>query len=883
MKIELSSIEENLLNLVKDLNKENFIYNFLSSYDLPKSSITRLRSGNLNSAKNSSDIYWKKKIFFKSTSDIKFDDDIKNLKELDDVKYIIITDFNRLYSINQTNNKILDIKIRDIAKHYDFFLSLTNIETTKYKDFESTLDVKATKHLGKLYYSILDDNYKNITKENLNSFFSRLVFCYFAEDTKIFRKNLFTETIRNNSKEDGSDLNTLLNKIFTVLDMASHKRKDLPVFLNEFPYVNGKLFETRYDLPSFSSNSRKLIIENALLDWSEINPDIFGNMIQQVVRGESSDDYGRHYTMPENIFKTIKPLFLDSIYDEFEKSIGNEKKLNSLLDRISKIKFFDPACGSGNFLIVTYKEIRRIEMDILKEKGSFPETSISLQNFFGIETDDFSHEISKLSLWLAEHQMNLEFYKEFGTYINTLPLKSVGNIVHANSCNIDWLSVCPNNKEEEIYLIGNPPFFGTHRQTKEQKEDIKKIFSKDFRIYKELDYVCCWFWLGAKYIKDSRAELAFVSTNSICQGSHVEILWPNINNLRIEKHFAYRQFKWKNNAPNPATPFVIILGLRNFKKTKKKIFDGNYVSEVKYINSYLLPAEEIIIKKRSEPLSDFLKMPKGNMPYGKGLIISSLKEKNEIIKKYPSIKRYIKELIGADEFVQRKKRWCYWIKDDDLSDALTYPSIKKGIEINRLSRKNSTDIGGKKLAKRPHQFRETRETKKNSIIVPLTVTEKRDYFPIGFISKKVIATNLVGVIYEAEPYMFSILSSRMHFIWIVTSCGGKGGGIRYSMDLGYNTFPFPQISNNTKEELSKNYFSIEEIRQKYSDKTYEELYNPDKMPSDLKEALINNDKMIESLYQKTKFNNDLDRLKHLLKLYLVMTNDKNKETINFDF
>ncbi|MDA7835721.1 N-6 DNA methylase [Candidatus Pelagibacter sp.] len=883
MKITLSSIEQSLLNLLESLDQNNFIYNFLSSYDLPKSSITRLKKGNLNSSKNLDEVYWKKKIFFKRSSTALFEEDIVKFKEINDVKYLVITDFNRMYAINKINEKVIDIEFKDIAKYYDFFLSLTNIETASFKDFENTLDVKATKNLGKLYYSILADNYKNITKENLNNFFSCLVFCYFAEDTKIFRKNLFTEIIKNNSKNDGSDLKFLLNNIFTVLDTANHKRKNLPVFLNEFPYVNGKLFEIKFDLPSFSNKSRELIIENALLDWSEINPDIFGNMIQQVVRSENTDEYARHYTMPENILKTIKPLFLDAIQDEFEKSIGNEKKLNSLLDRIAKMKFFDPACGSGNFLIVTYKEIRRIEMDILKEKGSFPETLISLQNFYGIEIDDFSHEISKLSLWLAEHQMNLEFYKEFGTYINTLPLKSVGNIIHANSCNIDWRSVCPNNKEDEIYLIGNPPFFGTHKQTKEQKEDIKKIFSKDFRIYKELDYVCCWFWLGAKYIIDSKAELAFVSTNSICQGSHVEILWPNINNLKIEKHFAYRQFKWKNNAPNPATPFVIILGLRNLKKTKKKIFDGKYVSDVKYINSYLLPAEEIIIKKRSEPLSDFFKMPKGNMPYGKGLIISNIKEKNEIVKKYPSIKKYIKELIGADEFVQRKKRWCYWIKNDDLNDALTYPPIKKGIEENRLSRENSTDKGGKKLAKTPHLFRETRETIKNSIIVPLTVTEKREHFPIGFISKKVIATNLVGVIYEAEPFMFSILSSRMHFIWIETSCGGKGGGIRYSMDLGYNTFPFPQISNNTKEELSKNYFHIEEIRQKYSDRTYEELYNPDKMPNDLKEAFKNNDKMIENIYQKTEFSNDLDRLKHLLKLYLIMTNDKNKENINFDF
>ena len=543
----------------------DFIYDFILAYDLPKASVKRLQYGSLNLSKNQGEICWKGKLLYKEL----FKDELNvslALNTANSIKhkerFVILTDGNKLLCVDTKTKDTLETEFKDLPKHSSFFLPWAGIEKTEFID-ENPADVRAARKMAKLFDEIKKDNAKKlISQHDFNVFLSRLLFCFFAEDTGIFTDNLFTNTIAATTKADGSDLNEFLERLFTVLDTAPKERKKLPDYLEKFPYVNGGLFRNKIEIPRFSAHSRNKIIECGELDWKDINPDIFGSMFQTVIDEEQRGDLGQHYTSVPNIMKVIEPLFLNDLRKEFEAAGNSVTKLKNLLLRIRNIRIFDPACGSGNFLIIAYKELRKLEMDILLKMREFGLTGIHLDHFYGIEIDDFACETAKLSLWLAEHQMNVEFFSKTGTICPTLPLKEAGHIVCDNACNIDWNNVCPNNGNDEIYVLGNPPYLGARLQKENHKKDVEAVF-ENVKGAKNLDYIACWFYKGSDYIANSNATLAFVSTNSICQGEQVAILWPQIFNKGIEIQFGYSSFKWTNNAQYNAGVIVTVIGLCN--------------------------------------------------------------------------------------------------------------------------------------------------------------------------------------------------------------------------------------------------------------------------------------------------------------------------------
>jgi len=869
--MNIAQIENNLQKLIKSFSKNTFIYDLLLAYGLPKASITRLKKGNLNLSKVDGEISWKKKVFFKEV----FEEDLHvTISELandikHDQRFVIVTDYETFLAIDTKTQDKLDIELKALPKHYDFFLPWAGMEKAQHQN-ENPADVKAAEKMARLFDEIRKNNPDNSPEfiHGLNVFLSRLLFCFFAEDTNIFEDAQFTNAIASHTQTDGSDLNTYLDKLFEVLNTPEKDRKNLPAYLNAFPYVNGGLFRRRLQAPTFTRRARQAIIDNGELDWSAINPDIFGSMMQAVIATEHRGSVGMHYTSVPNIMKVIEPLFLNDLKEAFEKAKGNQKKRNKLLKRLRTIKIFDPACGSGNFLIIAYKELRRLEMQIFKEnKSALPMSAISIEQFYGIELDDFAHEITLLSLWLAEHQMNVEFFKKFGRTNPTLPLKEAGNIVQGNACRIDWETVCPKKDGDEIYILGNPPYLGAKRQNKKQKEDLANIF-KGIKGYKNLDYIACWFYLGSKYVQDIDAELAFVSTNSIVQGDQVGLLWEEIFKSKVEIGFAHQSFKWENNAKGRAAVICVIVSIRNISNKSKYIY-SSHKTLVNNISPYLINAPPIIVNKRNNLLSNLPKMVYGNMPLEGGHLKLSEQEKNDIIFQCPSAETFIKPLIGGEEFLKSIPRYCLWIDDEQLGVAMECSNIKERIDGVRNFRINGGDVA-RTLVERSHQFRYRKEAKHSFIVVPCTTSLRREYMQCGFYNSNYISMNSLQVIYDSEPYVVGLLSSKIHMAWIKTVAGRLKEDYRYSTQLCYNTFPFPPISDQRKQEITQCVFRILEEREKHPEKILAQLYDPDKMPDGLREAHRLNDLAVERCYRSKPFESDEKRLEYLFKLYEKM-------------
>ena len=734
-----------------------------------------------------------------------------------------------------------------------------------------------------MLYDLLREENPNIynSKEHihhLNIFLSRLLFCYFAEDTEIFEKDsIFTNTLAQHTNDDGSDTHEFLNRLFERLNTL--KKDGFPAYLAEFPYVNGDLFKDTINIPIFSSKARKVLIELGELNWKDINPDIFGSMIQAVVMDEYRSDLGMHYTSVPNIFKLIKPLFLDELYEEFEKAQDSVKQLRELIIRISKIKFFDPACGSGNFLIITYKEIRLLEIKILQriieleQSHLLIDSVISLDQFYGIEIDDFAHEVAILSLWLAEHQMNQYFEDQlvgFTEHKSIIPLKKSGTIIQGNATRKNWKEICPITKTDEVYIIGNPPYLGARLQDDEQKKDMDFVFSK-LKKYRDLDYINCWIYRGSEYISGLNAKCAFVTTNSICQGQQVPLIWPHILSKDIEIGFAHQSFKWTNNAKGNAGVTVIIVALRNASNAPKYLFTNNFMKIVKNINPYLLDGSNTVVSARSKPLSKFPEMKFGNMPNDGGGLIFTEEEYDQLTKQFPKAKVYMRLLLGSSEFIRGNKRYCLWIEDDQFEEASKIHEIAKRIEKTEIHRLNSKDSGTNRLAGRSYQFRDRNTAKENQLIIPSVSSESRRYIPCGYLDSSTIVSNSAQVIYDAEPYMFAIINSRMHMVWVGNVGGKLKTDYRYSKDICYNTFPFPNIDSKQKENLNLYVFAILDERAKHRGKTMAWLYNPDTMPKGLKQAHQELDEAIEKCYRLQPFKNDTERLEYLFKLYEEMT------------
>lgn len=877
-----SEIQHNLDTIAQNIDQENFIYDFLASFGLSKTTITRLKKGDYNLSKNEGELFYKGKIFFKVEKqanllnlidDLAKDDKIKKQKP----RFIVVTDFQTVLAVDTKLGNNKEFQIQELGEQTDFFLPLSGAEIYRVSN-DNKLDRDAAYKLGELYDILIADNPEWVANgsHNLNIFLSRLLFCFFAEDTGIFeQKSIFTEALVNNTAKDGSDVDLFLATLFRKLN-TPNGQGTFPSHFNNFPYVNGGLFRDDIQCPKFSKKARQILIDSGELDWSEINPDIFGSMIQAVADPAERNNLGMHYTSVVNILKLIKPLFLDDLYEEFEKNKGNVKKLEALLDRLGKIKFFDPACGSGNFLIITYKELRNLEIQIIKELIDLNTTQrkiyfseIKLAQFYGIEIKDFAHEMAILSLWLAEHQMNQVFEQElldYGKSNPILPLQQSGNITQGNAARVDWEQVCPKEENDEIYIIGNPPYSGSRKQDDNQKSDMELVFKKD---YKSLDYVSIWFYKGAKYIEGVNAQLAFVSTNSVCQGLLVALTWPRILTDKLEIGFAYQSFKWVNNAKGNAGVTVIIVGIRNISSKPKLLFSDSIAKEVKNINSYLLEASNKYISGLTKSISGFPDMNFGNMPADGGLLILSEEEKEDIINKDKNYEKWIKQLLSADDFLYSKKKYCLWLEDITADELDKLPLIKERVEeVYKIRLKSSRP----KLAETPHLFAQiTQPSNKDFILIPGVTSEDREYIPIGILTSNHKINNRCFCITSFEPFLFGVLHSKMHMIWIDAVGGKVETRYQYSKTLCYNTFPFPTLSEKQKETINQYVFSVLDERAKYPEKTLAWLYNPETMPAGLKQAHKELDEAIERIYRLAPFNSDEERLEYLFKLYDEMT------------
>lgn len=899
-------IEEDIKKIVENFSKENFIFDLLLTYGISKATVTLTKKGNSNLAKNDNQIIIKKKLFFEAneTKDLHaLIYDLQNNEKTyaHNPRFIIVTDYKTLLAVDTKTKQTLDIEIKDLYKRYDFFLPWSGKEKYVAPE-ESIADRKAAEKMAKIYDEIVHVNPELTTNHNhaLNVFLTRLLFCFFAEDTLIFADNQFTKAIAENTNDNGSDLSAFIEQLFDALDIED--KSNLPTVFQAFPYVNGHLFSKKTLIPKLTANVRKLIIECGEQDWKEINPDIFGSMFQAVANADIRSGLGQHYTSVPNIMKVIEPLFLNDLREEYEKA-DNEKKLRKLLDRIYNLKIFDPACGSGNFLIIAYKQLRLLEMEIIKKIHTLPGqhpfmmSQIQLTQFYGIEIDDFACEIATLSLWLAEHQMNRKFKDKFGECRPTLPLKASGKIVCGNATRLNWEEVCPKGikgitkkqmeqmtksqlaqltkreivgEKHEIYILGNPPFDGSKKQSLQQKEDIKLLFEHT-KTYKNLDYVSCWFYLAKKYINNTNAKFAFVATNSITQGQHIGLLWPYVLDDNTEINFAYQSFKWTNNAKNQAGVTCVIIGIANKGNNIKYIYKDGQKIISKNITPYL--RDELInihINKSRQPISNFPIMEYGNMPLEGNFLKLNQQEKDNILEQAPNAIKFVRPLIGGDEFLKGKLRYCIWINDNELKEAMTYPCIAKRIAQVRKFRESGGEVA-RTLVNRSHQFRYRKESKSAYLILPCTSSERRDYMPCGFIGPEYISLNSVEAIYNAPLWIFGVVTSRMHMVWVRAVAGRLKTDYRYSAELCYNTFPFPDINDEQKRVIGIHVNNILEEREKCSDKTIAELYDPDKMPKGLRRAHHDLDLVIESCYRGKPFESDEKRLEYLFKMYEIMT------------
>lgn len=883
--MNIAQIQEQVEALVS-VSQSDFLYELLECYGKPKASITRLKmagKGSYNLSRNADEVLWKKQVYFKASDSDKLLTIIDEMKHADVIakyqpRFIIAINATHLLAIDTKTEDTLDIPLVDLNKKFDFFLPWAGLEKTQAQG-ENPADVKAAEKMAKLFDLLRDNNPATSAQEIhwQNVFLSRILFCYFAEDTGIFPANLFTNHIASHTAADGTDLDDYLSRAFDIMNQQD--RKGVPEYLADFPYVNGGLFADKLPVPKFNRKSRAMLIEcGADLNWSEINPDIFGSMIQAVVDPSQRGNMGMHYTSVPNIMKVIEPLFLNELKEEFEKHSDSKAKLEQLLLRLEHLKIFDPACGSGNFLIIAYKELRQLEMAIFKglqelsKEGLMPLSRIKLSQFYGIELDDFAHEIAILSLWLAEHQMNLMFKELFGHTNPALPLKHSGNILHGNSLRMNWANQFTNKAEEEIFILGNPPYVGYSERDAEQKRDMELVFANAGKVMR-LDYICCWFKKAADFMLTNKgAKSAFLSTSSICQGEQASLLWPNLFSIGIEIFFAHQPFKWFNNAKGNAGVSCIIAGIKHSSSTStpKTLYSTGLERRVRNINQYLVEGKSLPIEQRSEALSSMPEMALGSSAIDGGNLILSEEEASSILNEAPSAETFIKPYIGGEDFLDGKKRFCIWIDDDLIDQAERITSIKSRIQSCKTFREGA-GRDAKKAASVPHRFF-YRKFKENSpaIVLPMTSSERRNYMPVGVIDKGVVPSNGVLVIYTVDPVVFGILSSKIHMAWVLAVSGRLESRIRYSVNLTYNNFPFPKIDKEKANAVSTAALNVLSIRENYPEMTLGQLYDPQRMPLDLAMAHLELDIAVDKCYRILEFKSNEERLEHLFKLYEKM-------------
>lgn len=891
-RLNLKAVEERVTPLAgRESYDREFVFDLLLAYGKPQSSVTRLRNGDLNvAADRATEVAQKKVVYFKETGGDPLEV-LEELKTSPDVvrfstRFVIVTDYVELVATDTQTGETIGFPIREIDEHFTFFLPWAGMEKAQYVA-EAHADVKAAERMGKLFDELLQANPNLLAEPHgrhaLNLFFARLLFCFFAEDTGIFAESQFTNAVASHTLVDGSDTAEFLTDLFTALDTASSA--DKPTHLRAFPYVNGRLFtmSSEHIVPAFTKKARQELIDAGKLIWREINPDIFGSMFQAIVTPGKRSDLGQHYTSVPNILKTIEPLFLDSLKDELDAGIDSARKLESLLDRISAIRVFDPACGSGNFLVIAYKELRRLEHAILerladlddKHRVLFAESKINIENFFGIEIDDFAVEVAILSLWIAKHQMNSEFKDKFGVSIPLIPLKETGQIKQGDAILTDWNEVCPRIDHSETYVLGNPPYLGSRNQSAAQKRNLATVTDK----FRSLDYVSAWVIKGAEFIRGTSATLAFVTTNSITQGEQVGILWPQVLGLELEIGYAYTSFKWSNHAKNAAGVSCVVLGLRNKSTDPKYIFTDGLRIEVERINPYLADGPNIWIGRRSSPLSPVMpRLGFGSMPNDGGNLILTDAEKNDLLSDAPGLAEYVRGFSGSDEFIKGRTRWCLVIPDDAVDAASRHPAIERRLAGVREHRSKSTEKSTREMASSPNRFYFWAHQEAESVIVPATSSERREYVPIGYLNRETVISNSANAAYGVEPWTFALLTSRSHMVWMRAVGGKMKTDYRYSGTIIYNNFPVPALSDVMKESLAVAALRVLDVREYHCELTLADMYDPDKMPEDLREAHATVDALVDSIYSRRPYETDEERLSDLFAMYERMTAEEAAKT-----
>jgi len=746
-------------------------------------------------------------------------------------------------------------------------------------------------------------------RHDMNHFMARLIFCFFAEDTDIFNGgNLFTATIGQMSARDASNTHEVIGEIFHAMNTKSSERTaaKLPRWADCFPYVNGGLFSGSTEVPRFSRIARSYLTHIGTLDWQKINPDIFGSMIQAVADDDERGALGMHYTSVPNILKVLNPLFLDDLRAQLEAAGNNARKLLNLRKRMAKIRVFDPACGSGNFLVIAYKEMRAIEYEINTRRGeTHLESQIPLTNFRGIELRDFPAEIARLALIIAEYQCNVLYRGQRQALAEFLPLDKQNWITCGNALRLDWLSICPptgtgvklrsddlfetpleqaeidfENEGGETYICGNPPYLGSTWQSKEQKAELKAIFEGRAKSWKSLDYVAGWFMKAADYGTQTNSVAAFVSTNSICQGEQVPILWPLIFGTGHEIDFAHTSFKWANLASHNAGVTVVVIGISNHAGRVRRLFSvaehgKSVVKGGDCINAYLVHGSNVIVKKVSRSPADRGKMVWGNKPTDDGNFFLNNEERKRLLEQHPEVARFIRPYFGSAEFIRGLQRYCLWIEDDEVGEAIEIPEIKERIERVRRFRANSKAAETRPAAEFPHRFRQIQDVSERlSLIIPAVSSEHRAYLPLGLLPEKSIISNSAFALYDAPLWNMALIASRIHLVWIATVCGKLKTDFRYSNTLGWNTFPVPRLTQKNKDDLTRCAENILLAREAHFPATIADLYKPDKMPDDLRHAHERNDEVLERIYIGRRFRNDTERLEKLFDLYTKMTKDK---------
>lgn len=909
-------IEEAISLLVEQpFDAKEFPYLFLEAFGNKEATLKRLKSGVGNDSDIAQGVLQRQNIHIATCQEGKVSETLIKLRTSPatlkgKVKFILATDGKDFEAEDLTSDDAAIVcRYLDFPNYFGFFLALAGISTVK-QIRESSFDIRATSRLNKLYIELLQNNPGWGTSErrhDMNHFMARLIFCFFAEDTDIFNgKDIFTNAIEQITAKDSSDTHEVISEIFRAMNTKNNDRQTANIkrWANSFPYVNGGLFSGNIETPRFSRIARSYLMHVGKLDWTKINPDIFGSMIQAVADDDERGSLGMHYTSVPNILKVLNPLFLNELRQELEIAGDNSRKLLALRKRIARIRVFDPACGSGNFLVIAYKQLREIESEINKRRDEKNlRSEIPLTNYRGIELRDFSAEVARLALIIAEYQCDVLYLGQKEALAEFLPLESQNWITCGNALRLDWLSICPPtgtgvkitsddlfnspleqaqidfaNEGGETYICGNPPYKGSKWQSKEQKEDLKNVFDKLIKNWKSLDYVAGWFWKAAEYSAKNRGASALVSTNSICQGHQVPIIWPAIFKTGNQITFAHTSFKWKNLASHNAGVTVVIVGISNNQTAPKNIYttteEGiDLAKEATNINPYLIAGANIIVEARQKPLNEALgNMQFGNHPYYGTPLIFSSEEAKSIIAEDHEASNFIRPIYGSKEFIQNTPRACMWVTDEQAPLAMKIASLKSKADLTAIHRQAAKqDETAKKLVATPYRFRDTWTAKNNLIVVPGVSSENREYLPCGVLSNNVIISNKAFALYDAPLWNMALIVSRLHLTWVASVCVRMRTDYSYSNTLGWNTFPVPQLTEKNKEDLTRCAENILLAREEHFPATIADLYDPEKMPENLRYAHNQNDEILERIYIGRRFKNNTEQLEKLFELYTKMT------------